>query len=160
VVERIALFDPVHGIGLNIAAGSGRSWMEEPDGDSRQAHCYIDVPRDTLLASPEPEPRPRSGILFVAWDRLLHFADELAELGAADTAGTVALGDSLVVVRIQLRGDGRLRAETEFTQGHHVTITLRCQTRWDWHFGVRDNLPALADQMRTAVRLTRPGHRT
>jgi hypothetical protein len=60
------------------------------------------------------------------------------------------------MVKIRMRRDGRLRAETAFTQGHHVKITLRCQTLWDWHFGVRDDLPALADQVRTAVQLTRP----
>jgi hypothetical protein len=55
-----------------------------------------------------------------------------------------------------MRRDGRLRAETAFTKGYDVTITLRCQTLWDRHFGVRDDLPALADQVRTAVQLTRP----
>jgi hypothetical protein len=32
VSERIMLFDPLHGLGLTIAAGSGRSWMEQPGG--------------------------------------------------------------------------------------------------------------------------------
>ncbi|MBT8224511.1 MAG: hypothetical protein HKP61_19740 [Dactylosporangium sp.] len=156
--ERIAFFDPVHGIGLRLAAGSGRSWMDEPDGDPRHAHCRIDVPRDTLLAAPgpEPEPRPASDTLFVAWDGLLRFADQLAGLGAGGRAGAVGLGDRLATVTIRMRHDGRLRAETTFTQGHHVTITLRCQTLWDRHFGMRDDLPALADQVRTAVCLVRP----
>jgi hypothetical protein len=130
--------------------------MDEPNGDPRHAHCRIDVPRDTLLASLEPDPRPTSGTLFVAWDNLLRFADQIAELGAVGRAGAVCLGDRFAMVRIRMRRDGRLRAETAFTQGHHVTVTVRCQTRWDWHFGVRADLPALADQIRTAVRRTRP----
>jgi hypothetical protein len=54
-----------------------------------------------------------------------------------------------------MRRDGRLRAETAFTQGHHVTVTLRCQTLWDWYFGMRDDLPLLAHRIRTVSR-TRP----
>jgi hypothetical protein len=130
--------------------------MEEPDGDPRHAHCRIDVPPDTLFASVEQEPRPKSGTLGVAWDTLLRFADQLTELGAVGKAGTVGLGDRFAMVKIRMRRDGRLRAETAFTKGYDVKITLRCQTLWDRHFGVRDDLPALADQVRTAVQLTRP----
>lgn len=172
VARRIAFFDPMHGIGLRVEGGSGRSWMEHPSGDPGHAHCRIDVPRDTLLPSLEPEPRPASNTLFVAWDDLLRFADQLAGLaagngagngaasGAGSGTGTVSLGDRATRLTIRMRHDGRLRAETAFTLGHHVTVTLRCQTLWTRHFGVREDLPDLADQVRAAVHHTRPRRRT
>jgi hypothetical protein len=181
MAERMTFFDPVHGIGLRIDAGSGRSWIDEPHGDPTHAHCRLDVPRDTLLATPdtlpasataaasaaasataaaaaaaEPERRPTSGTFLIAWGDLLRFADHLTDLGSTDQEGTARLGDRFTAVSIHVRGDGRLQAETTFTQGHHVTMTLRCQTLWDRHFGVREELPALGDRIRTAVRLLRP----
>jgi hypothetical protein len=71
----------------------------------------------------EPEPRPTSGILFVAWDTLLRFADQLTELGAVSRAGTVGLGDRFAMVKIRMRRDGRLQAETAFT---HQRVPLEC----------------------------------
>jgi len=156
MAERITFFDPIHGIGLRVDAGSGRSWIDAPHGDPTHAHCRLDVPRDTLLATPEPEPRPTSGTFFIAWGDLLRFADQLTELGAADREGAARLGDRFAAVSVRVRSDGRLQAEATFTQGHHVTMTLRCQTLWDRHFGVREELPTLGDRIRTAVRLLRP----
>lgn len=160
----MAFFDPVHGIGLDVDAGSGRSGVDEPGGDPRHAHCRIDFPGDALLptppatpdAGPGAGPRPVSNTLFVAWDELLRFADRLAGLGETATASGVALGDRFAMVQIDLRRDGRLRARTAFTLGHHVKITVRCQTLWNLHFATRDDLPALADQVRDAVHRTRP----
>jgi hypothetical protein len=156
MLERICFFDPVHGIGLCIDAGSGRSWQDEPGGDPRYAHCRIDIPRDTLLPWPEPDQRPSSGTFFVGWDAMAAFADQLAALGSAGQARSVRLGDHFAVLSVHMRHDGRLRAYARFTQAHHVRTTVRCQTLWDWHFGVRADLPALAGQIHTAVLRLRP----
>ncbi|WP_428965894.1 hypothetical protein [Micromonospora fluostatini] len=158
MVERVSFFDAVHGIGLRVAAGSGRSWLEQPAGDPRHAHCQVDVPGDTLLPVPEPGPRPTSGTHFLAWDDLLRFADRLAALAAPGRVGAARLDDTGGLLTVRLRRDGRLRAETTFTQGHHVTLTVRCQTAWDRHFGTRADLPGLAGQVRAAVARTRPPH--
>jgi hypothetical protein len=150
MTQRIAFFHPEHGIGLRIAAGSGRSWMDLPDGDPVHAHCRIDVPRDTLVPTVEAEPRPSSGTLFVAWAELTRFADDLTALGDTGRAGVVAFGDRHAMLRVRLRRDGRLRAETVFTQGAHVAITVRCATLWDRHYGVRGELAGLAERVRAA----------
>jgi hypothetical protein len=141
---RIAFFDPVHGIGLRVAAGSGRSWQDQPDGDPRHAHCTLDLPADTLVPGGG---RPTSGTLFVPWTDLTAFADDLAALRAGDAA---RLGDAGTCLTIRMRRDGRLRAEAVFTTGHHVTTTVRCRTLWDWHHGTAADLPSLAVQVRTA----------
>lgn len=142
VGERIAFFEPVHGIVLTVAAGSGRSWMDLPGGDPVHAHCRVDVPADLLLAGSDA--RPSSGTLFVTWAGLLRFADEL-------TSGSAVLGDRATSLRVRRRRDGRLRAETTFTQGHHVSLTLRCQTPW-----TGTDPAALAATLRRAVERVRP----
>ncbi|MEV6348449.1 hypothetical protein [Actinoplanes sp. NPDC051851] len=156
MAERISFFDVEYGIGLTIDGGSGRSWMDHPDGDPRHAHCRIDIPRDTLLATveatTESEPRPSSGTIFLTWDELLAFADRLDRL-AVTGPGTVTLGDG--ALRVRLRRDGRLRATADFTQGHRVEIRVRCRTSWERDFGVRPELPALAARIRHAVRAWR-----
>ncbi|WP_166350762.1 hypothetical protein [Phytoactinopolyspora limicola] len=157
--ERITFFDQVYGIGLRIAAGSGRSWMDQPGGDPQHAHCQIDLPGDTLLPSTDLKQRLTSGVFFLAWDDVLRFADELTDLAVAPSAETASLGDRSTRLSVRIRPDGRLRAEAVIAQGHHVAITVRCQTLWDWHFGVREDLPALAARLRSAVSKTRPPNR-
>ena len=142
-------FDPVHGIGLRIAAGSGRSWQDLPDGDPVHAHCTLDLPRDTLLPAPDGSERPSSGTLFVPWAALAAFA---GDLGALRPGLVVRLGNAGTSLAVRMRRDGRLRAEAVFTVGHHVTTTVRCHTRWDWHHGTAEDLPALARQLRDATR--------
>ena len=51
-------FDPAHGIGPRIAAGSGRGWQGLPAGDPAHAHCALHVPRDTLLPPTCPPSPP------------------------------------------------------------------------------------------------------
>ncbi|NEE04662.1 hypothetical protein [Phytoactinopolyspora halotolerans] len=76
--------------------------------------------------------------------------------GFASESETVCLSDGRTLLRIQARRDGRLRAETRFALGHHVALTVRCSTWWDWHFGHREGLPALADHVRAAVSRAHP----
>jgi hypothetical protein len=147
VSTRVVFFDPEHGIGLRIAAGSGRSWQDQPGGDPVHAHCTLDVPRDTLLPSPTGHERPASGTLFVPWTELTAFTDDLERLRPGRTARLVGTGAFLAV---RMRRDGRLRAEARFTTGHHVTTTVHCRTRWDWHHGTAADLPALTRLLRAA----------
>lgn len=141
---RVMFFDPVHGIGLRIAAGSGRSWQDLPGGDPVYAHCTLDVPRDTLLPAPDGQERPCSDTLFVRWTDLAAFAAGLRAL----RPGTVArLGDARAGLAVRMRHDGNLRAEAVFTVGHHVSTTVRCRTLWDHHHGTAADLPALADRL-------------
>jgi hypothetical protein len=107
MTERITFGHPVHGIGLTIAAGSGRSWMEEPGGDPRHAHLHLDVPSDTLIPVPAaPGPRLRSGTVLVAWNEVLRFSDALEAL-AGKARGEVALGGpdrhATLIVRLRSR---------------------------------------------------------
>lgn len=146
---RVTFFDPVHGIGLRIAAGSGRSWQDLPGADPVHAHCTLDVPRDTLLPAPDVDERPSSGTLFVPWADLAAFADDLEALRPGLV---VRLGDVGTALAVRMRRDGHLRAEAVFTAGHHVTTTVRCRTLWDWHHGTADDLPVLARQLRDAAR--------
>jgi hypothetical protein len=143
---RVVFFDPQHGIGLRVAAGSGRSWQDLPGGDPVHAHCTLDIPRDTLLPLAVQD-RPSSDTLFVLWTDLAAFAADLVDL----RPGLVArLGDAGASRTVRLRRDGHLRAEAVFTVGHHVTTTVRCRTLWDWHHGTAGDLPALAQQLRAA----------
>ncbi|WP_327011104.1 hypothetical protein OHA72_29825 [Dactylosporangium sp. NBC_01737] len=144
---RVVFFDPAHGIGLRIAAGSGRSWQDQPGGDPVHAHCTLDIPADTLLPAPDERERPSSGTLFVPWAGLAAFAGDLEDL----RPGLVArLGDVGASLAVRMRRDGHLRAEAVFTVGHHVTTTVRCRTLWDWHHGTAADLPALARSIRAA----------
>jgi hypothetical protein len=144
---RVVFFDPVHGIGLRIAAGSGRSWQDLPDGDPVHAHCTLDLPRDTLLPGGHEQDRPSSNTLFVLWTDLAAFASDLERL---QPGLVVRLGDVGAFLAVRMRRDGHLRAEAVFTVGHHVTTTVRCRTLWDWHHGTAEDLPALALQIRAA----------
>lgn len=151
MTARVMFFDPEHGIGLRIAAGSGRSWQDLPGGDPVHAHCTLDVPRDTLLPSLGQDERPSSGTLFVPWAHLAAFADDLEALRPGPVSA-VRLGDVGTSLAVRMRRDGHLRAEAVFTIGHHVTTTVRCRTRWDWHHGTAEDLPALAARLRDAAR--------
>ncbi|GIG60688.1 hypothetical protein Lfu02_50600 [Longispora fulva] len=152
-MRRVVFFEPPYGIGLAVAAGSGRSWMEQPGGDPVHAHLHVDVEGPATV----PEVRLRSGTGFVRWPDLNRFAAALEKLARAEQ-GSVELaagpGFSLTVL---LRADGRLRAETTFGIGHHVQVDVAAGTRWDWHFGTREALPDLAAGIRAAVREHRPG---
>ncbi|MEV0563212.1 hypothetical protein [Dactylosporangium sp. NPDC050588] len=153
MTTRVVFFDPEHGIGLRIAAGSGRSWQDQPDGDPRHAHCSLDIPRDTLLPYMGEE-RPCSDTLFVPWSDLAAFADDPAAL---QPGGTARLGDAGTALTIRMRRDGHLRAEAVFSVGHHVATTVRCRTLWDRHHGTPGDLPALADRIRAVDRVRAAG---
>src|SRR5437879_6896686 len=76
VQERVMFFDPGYGIGLTIAAGSGRSWMDQPDGDPVTAHLHVDVAGESIVVAGIVEDRRwRSHTGFVPWEELLEFAD-------------------------------------------------------------------------------------
>ena len=150
---RVAFFDPEHGIGLRIAAGSGRSWQDLPGGDPVHAHCTLDIPRDTLLPTLNERDRPASDTVFVPWAGLAAFATDLENLRPGQVA---RLGDVGTCLTVRMRRDGHLRAEAVFTVGHHVTTTVRCRTRWDWHHGTPEDLPLLARTIRAAHSVTIP----
>ncbi len=142
---RIPFFDPVHGIGLTVAAGSGRSFMELPGGDPRHAHLQLDVPSDTLIPTAgEPGPRLRSDTVFVPWPALIRFADAVAAPHL-----TEARLDHVLVVRRQ--ADGQLQAEAAFSVGHHVQLEVRCRTWWG-----EGDLGAAARALRGAGAALRP----
>jgi len=152
---RIPFFDPVHGIGLTVAAGSGRSFMELPGGDPRHAHLQLDVPSDTLIPTPgEPGPRLRSDTVFVPWPDLIRFADALTSPRMTEARLTEArltearLVDVLIVRR---QADGQLQAEAAFSVGHRVQLELRCRTWWG-----EGDLGATARALREAVAALRP----
>jgi hypothetical protein len=153
MAERIILFDPIHGVGLSIAAGSGRSWMEEPRGDPRHAHLHLDVPSGTLIPVPvAPGPRLHSGTIFVAWDDLLRFAAALEDLADQTSVEVTLAGRGEHETLIVRRRDGdELQAEASFAVGHHVDLNIRCTTRW-----LSADAATTADQVRLAVRATRP----
>jgi hypothetical protein len=158
VQERVMFFDPGYGIGLTIAAGSGRSWMDQPGGDPVSAHLNVDVEGESIVVAGIVEDRRwRSHTGFVPWEELLRFADRLDALAARET-GTVELaarpGFRLVV---RLREDGRTQAETAFEVGHHVHIGVVARTHWDWHEGTRQDLTDTAWRIRSVVRTRRPG---
>ncbi|MGY0233616.1 hypothetical protein [Longispora urticae] len=154
-MTRLAFFDPVHGIGLTVAAGSGRSWMDEPDGDPRHAHLHVDVPGPLTVPGAE-ETRLRSGTGFVRWPDLDRFAAALDGLAREEQGSVELAGDPGFVLTVLLRADGRLRAEARFDTGHQLEIDVVARTRWDWHFGLRADLAGLAEQVRDAVRHHRP----
>ncbi|WP_412542174.1 hypothetical protein R8Z50_06505 [Longispora sp. K20-0274] len=151
--SRVVFFDPVHGLGLTVAAGSGRSWMDQPAGDPVHAHLHVDVEGPATV----PEVRLRSDTGFVRWPELDRFAAALRRLAGAEQGSAELAADPGFSLTVLLRADGRLRAETTFGTGHHVQVNVVAGTRWDWHFGLRADLPDLADQLRAAVRDNRPG---
>ena len=156
VMERIPFFHPVYGVGVSIAAGSGRSWMDQPDGDPVHAHLHLDI-EGPLGTWDGTDVRLVSHSGFVRWADLGRFAEELDRLaglveGAVDLHA--APGFRLTV---RLREDGHLRTEVTFTVGHHIEVDVVARTSWTWHHGMRGDLPALADRLRDTVRAVRPG---
>jgi hypothetical protein len=143
-----------------VAAGSGRSFVDEPGGDPKHAHLHLDVPSDTLIPTTDPVgPRLHSDTVFVGWADVLRFADALADLPgrhtgeATLTGGTALLAGAGATITVRLR-EGLLRVETAFAVGHRVELEVRCRTRWDAES--TGQCVARAEQVRAAVLATRP----
>lgn len=147
--EDIALFDPIYGLRLSIKAGSGRSWMEQPDGDPVSAHLSITCDGDTLA----PDTRLHSYTGFVRWNDLLRFANQLDELAQQSEGGVDLDAAPGFVLTLRLDDTGRLQAEAQWATGHHLKIMTNVRTTW--HDGIRADLPRLAEQIRSAVRSRR-----
>jgi hypothetical protein len=157
VQERVMFFDPGYGIGLTIAAGSGRSWVQTPAGDPVTAHLHVDVAGESIVVAGIVEDRRwRSRTGFVPWDELLRFADRLDALAAQGTGVAELAADPGFRLVVRLREDGRAQAETVFEVGHHVHIGVTARTHWDWHEGSRQDLTDTAWRIRSAVRTRRP----
>jgi hypothetical protein len=160
--HRLTLFDPEYGIGLSIDAGSGRSWLEQPDGDPVCAHLRLDVPADSLVVSDPRNPplRCTSDTGFVRWGGLLRFGHELEALAGSRRGAVVLDASTALRLTVRLRLDGRVRAEAAFRVRHRVDIDLKCRTRWDWHNGERRDLAGVSEQVRAAIEALRPARPT
>jgi hypothetical protein len=148
----VAVFHPTHGLSLSIAAGSGRSWIDEPDGDPRHAHLHVEVPVQAV-SHPCEDTRIRSHAGFVRWDDLARFADRLDELAARAQGVVDLVGTAGFELVIRLREDDVVQAETAFSIGHHNDIDIRCRTGDP---ADRDDLARLAQRVRAAVGALRP----
>jgi hypothetical protein len=148
------LFDPEHGIGLSIAAGSGRSWIDEPEGDLVHAHVQVDVEGQAVLPDWRPA-RWSSHVGIARWPELLRFAQDLETLATAPTGSVALNGRSGFVLTVRLRDDERIQAETAFRVGHHMEIELVARTPWNTAGG-RPDLTAAAERVREAVTACRP----
>jgi len=153
----VMFFDPGYGIGLTIAAGSGRSWMDQPDGDPVTAHLHVDVAGESIVVAGIVEDRRwRSHTGFVPWEDLLAFADRLDALAARESGTAEFAAEPGFKLVVRLREDGRVQAEVAFQVGHHVRIDVTACTHWDWHEGTRQDLTDTAWRIRSAVRTRRP----
>lgn len=152
-LEDIVLFDPIYGLRLSIKAGSGRSWMEQPDGDPVSAHLSITCDGDTLA----PGARPHSDTGFVRWNDL-RFADRVDELAQRSKGGVDLDAAPGFVLSLRVDDNSPLRAEAKWTTGHRLKIVTN--VRPTTHDGTRTDLPRLAEQIRSAVRSRRPGRST